>query len=206
MWMFEATQGESTGETAQAADGLESELAQVVELARTGDGLAFRSLFLKYNGQICTYLARLVGNDEVGRDLAQETFIHAWKSLPEIRNDAHFKAWLFRIATNIAISHLRHARLVRWLPWQEEDSVSSPIAFSVEGPEEHTGEAECVQHALAQLAPQCRTCLLLQLVAGFSQREIAESLDISEKSVSAYVSRGREQFRRAYSRAKGAAE
>jgi RNA polymerase sigma factor (sigma-70 family) len=57
---------------------------------------------------------------------------------------------------------------------------------------------------LAQLAPQSRTCLLLQLVAGFSQREIAESLGISEKSVSAYVSRGREQFRRAYSRMKGA--
>ncbi len=204
--MFEATQGESPGETAPTADALESSLAQVVELARAGDGHAFRDLFQKYNGQVCTYLARLVGNDEVGRDLAQETFIRAWKSLPEIRSDAHFKAWLFRIATNIAMSHLRHARLVRWLPWQEEENVISHINLSVDGPEEYTGEAECVQYALAQLAPQCRTCLLLQLVAGFSQREIAGSLGISEKSVSAYVSRGREQFRRAYTRVKGAAE
>jgi RNA polymerase sigma-70 factor, ECF subfamily len=203
--MFEATQGESPGDSVPAAI-IDTELAQLVELARMGDGPAFRDLFQKYNGQVCTYLARLVGNDEVGRDLAQETFIRAWKSLPEIRSDAHFKAWLFRIATNIAMSHLRHARLVRWLPWQEEDIVTSHIDLSVEGPEEHTGEAECVQYALAQLAPQCRTCLLLQLVAGFSQREIAESLGISEKSVSAYVSRGREQFRRAYTRVKGAAE
>ena len=203
--MFEATEGESTGDPAQAAV-IDTELAQVVGLARAGDGLAFHDLFQKYNGQVCTYLARLVCNDEVGRDLAQETFVRAWKNLPAIRSDAHFKAWLFRIATNIAMSHLRHARLVRWLPWREEEVVTSHIDLSIEGPEAQAGEAECVQYALAQLAPQCRTCLLLQLVAGFSQREIAESLGISEKSVSAYVSRGREQFRRAYTRVKGAIE
>ncbi|HEY6543126.1 MAG TPA: sigma-70 family RNA polymerase sigma factor [Ktedonobacteraceae bacterium] len=203
--MFEATEGQPISDPARAAL-IDTELAQVVGLARAGDGLAFRDLFQKYNGQVCTYLARLVGNDEVGRDLAQETFVRVWKSLPAIRSDAHFKAWLFRIATNIAMSHLRHARLVRWLPWREEEIVTSHIDLSIAGPEEHAGEAECVQYALAQLAPQCRTCLLLQLVAGFSQREIADSLGISEKSVSAYVSRGREQFRRAYTHAKGAIE
>jgi RNA polymerase sigma-70 factor, ECF subfamily len=203
--MFEASQGETTNQPAHPA-AIDPGLARVVELARAGDSLAFHDLFQQYNGQVCTYLARLVGNDEVGRDLAQETFIRAWKSLPEIRSNAHFKPWLFRIATNIAISHLRHARLVRWLPWQEDNSDSAPtrLELSVDSPEERTSETECVQHVLAQLAPQSRTCLLLQLVAGFSQREIAESLGISEKSVSAYVSRGREQFRRVYSRMKGA--
>src|SRR5205085_713552 len=102
--------------------------------------------------------------------------------------------------------HLRHARLIRWLPWQDDDATSSNPYTSIEGPEEQTGETECVQQAMASLAPQCRTCLLLQLVAGFTQREIAEALGISEKSVSAYVSRGREQFRSAYRRLKGAAE
>src|ERR1700726_4803640 len=136
--MFEAPQSNSTDEPAHAGipAAIEPGLAQVVELARAGDSNAFRDLFQKYNGQVCTYLARLVGNDEVGRDLAQETFMRAWKSLPTIRSDAHFKAWLFRIATNIAMSHLRHARLVRWLPWQEEDIVTSRIDLSVEGPEE----------------------------------------------------------------------
>ncbi|MEO8973988.1 MAG: sigma factor-like helix-turn-helix DNA-binding protein, partial [Ktedonobacteraceae bacterium] len=76
----------------------------------------------------------------------------------------------------------------------------------VAGPEERTGEMECVERALVQLAPQCRVCLLLQLVAGFSQREIAEALGISEKSVGAYVSRGREQFRRAYRQMKEESE
>src|SRR5947209_11455843 len=76
-----------------------------VELARSGDGQAFAQLFHTYNGQICTYLSRLVGNDDTGRDLAQETFIRAWKNLPGMQGDAQFKPWLYRIATNLARSH-----------------------------------------------------------------------------------------------------
>lgn len=171
---------------------------EMVELARQGDARGFAALFQTYNAQICTYLTRLVGNDDIGRDLAQETFLRAWKSLPSIEDELRFKPWLYRIATNVARSHLRHERLIRWLPWAERDGGPHADKLRVAGPEERTGEIECVEWALAQLAPQCRVCLLLQLVAGFSQREIAEALGISEKSVGAYVSRGREQFRRWY--------
>ena len=171
---------------------------EMVELARKGDAQGFTALFRAYNAQICTYLSRLVGNDELGRDLAQETFLRAWKSLPSIADELRFKPWLYRIATNVARSHLRHERLIRWLPWTEHSSERHAENLRIEGPEERTGEMECVERTLARLAPQCRVCLLLQLVAGFSQREIAEALGISEKSVGAYVSRGREQFRQAY--------
>ena len=193
---LDADAGVGKNETGSDAAGtLQTEM---VELARQGDARGFAALFQAYNAQICTYLARLVGNDEMGRDLAQETFLRAWKSLPSIENELRFKPWLYRIATNVARSHLRHERLIRWLPWVEHESETHVEWLHVAGPEERTGEMECVERALAQLAPQCRMCLLLQLVAGFSQREIAEALGISEKSVGAYVSRGREQFRRAY--------
>jgi RNA polymerase sigma factor (sigma-70 family) len=79
-----------------------------------------------------------------------------------------------------------------------QSSSDALLSTWVEGPEMQTGEVECVRQILAQLGPQARSCLLLQLYAGFSQREIAQALNISEKSVSAYVSRGREQFRRLY--------
>ncbi|HEV2582704.1 MAG TPA: RNA polymerase sigma factor [Ktedonobacteraceae bacterium] len=221
--MFQTIQGDSFDELARenaahlgdptsAPDRTGEErasMAQVVGQARAGDSQAFSALFQHYNSQICTYLARLVGNDEVGRDLAQETFLRAWQSLPAIRSDEHFKPWLFRIAINAAKSHLRQARRVLWLPWQDNESTEASLAqarLEVAGPEERTGETECVQKALAHVAPQSRACLLLQLVAGFSQREVAQTLGISEKSVSAYVSRGRERFRREYRRLKGAAE
>jgi len=178
-------------------------LVEMVELARSGDAKGFTILFQTYNRPICLYLARLVGNDEVGRDLAQETFLRAWKNLPTNSGELNFKSWLYRIATNLATSHLRHERLIRWLPWKEQEENNSLARLSIEGPEAHVGETEYVKQALVHLSPQYRTCLLLQLVGGFSQREIAEMLTISEKSVSANVSRGREQFRQACRAMKG---
>jgi len=179
---------------------------QIIARAQKGDCVAFAELFELFNRPICTYLTRMVGNDELARDLAQETFLKAWKNLPRLHGELHFRAWLYRIATNVAYSHQRRARLIRWLPWSKDDEEAGHVELSVAGPEESVGEAELVQQALACLTPQYKACLLLQIVEGFSQREVAEMLGISEKSVGANVCRGREQFRQLYRQLKGAAE
>jgi RNA polymerase sigma-70 factor (ECF subfamily) len=203
--MFQAWHDDAVGRLPESTpvDALPSGTVELIELARAGDREAFTRLFQRYNQQICTYLGRLVGNSELGRDLAQETFLHAWKSLPALRSDLSFKPWLYRVATNLARSHLRHEKLIRWFPWAAHGEEEALEHLIVAGPEKQTGDSVCIQSALAQVSPQNRICLLLQLVGGFSQREIAESLGISEKSVSAYVSRGKEQFRKAYQRLDG---
>src|SRR5262245_64343 len=89
-------------------------LAALVERARAGDRVAFTVLFEHFNAPICRYLARLVGDEHLGCDLAQETFLAAWRALPDAEVETHFAPWLYRIATNLARSHLRHARLIRW--------------------------------------------------------------------------------------------
>ena len=175
--------------------------ASLIELAQRGDRDAFTQLFQRYHVQICTYLGRLVENDEIGCDLAQDTFLRAWQELPQLRDTLSFEAWLYRIATNLAYSNLRRERRVRWLPWLEHSSEeATPSGLMLDGPEEQIGKHECMRSALAQVSPQNRTCLLLQVVAGFSQSEISAILGITQKCVSAYVSRGREQFRVAYQR------
>jgi RNA polymerase sigma-70 factor (ECF subfamily) len=177
----------------------------LVEQAQAGDRAAFTALFQQYNAPICRYLARVVGNDEVGRDLAQETFFSAWRALPDLRDPSRFGPWLYRIATNQANSYLRENRLKRFLPWAEPSEPEAANYPTTAGPEAHVGEAQQVAAALAQLTPKYRVCLLLQLEGGFSQREIAQMLRLAEKSVSVYVSRGREEFRRAYQRLEGEA-
>lgn len=191
------------GEGPADCSGEEISLEQFVAQARGGDAIAFARLFEAFNAPLCTYLARLVGNDELGRDLAQDTFLKAWKGLSSLQGELQFRAWLYRIATNVAYSHLRHTRHVRWLPWIQVSENESP---SIEGPEEWVSEVDMIQHALRQLSPQYRACLLLQVIEGFSQREIARMLHISEKSVGSNVSRAREQFRRFYQPTKGATE
>jgi RNA polymerase sigma-70 factor, ECF subfamily len=188
----------SSSPLSQSVNGHEDHIRH----AREGDESAFAALVRELQAPLCTYLARLVGNDELGRDLAQETLIHAWRSLPALREEQSFKAWLYRIATNLARSHLRRAHLIRWVPWIQTDKEVSP-ALHIQGPEEQVSEADLVQTVLVRLSPRYRTCLLLQIVAGFSQCEIAHLLGISEKSVASNVSRGREQFRRLYAGLKG---
>jgi RNA polymerase sigma-70 factor, ECF subfamily len=174
--------------------------AGVVEQARAGDSLAFDTLFYHYNARICTYLSRMVGNDEEGRDLARETFLKAWRTLACIQDASRFGPWLYRIATNVAIDHLRNQKF-RWLLWKDSHTYESAESrHTGDSPEEHIVQVEQIKQALAELSSKYRACLLLQIEGGFSQREIAELLSMSEKNVSVYVRRGCEQFRRAYER------
>ena len=188
---------------ATPATSEQTQIEECVERVRTGDQNAFRQLFEYYYGPIYTYLAHLVRNPEMGHDLAQEAFLRAWKGLQKVQGEIVFRPWLYRIATNVARSYLQRERLVGWLPWFDYVRSSTETAPAANEPEVHIDEQECIAEILATLPPQCRTCLLLQHVGGFSQREIASILGISEKSVSAYVSRGREQFRRTYRQLKG---
>ena len=181
----------------------------VVAQAQAGDKSAFDVLYQGFYTPIRIYLAHMVGDDEEGEDLAQETFLKAWQGLPNIHNGYRFDTWLYRIATNTAIDHLRR-RKFRWLRWKnagedgQDGSDHLPESMRIAGPEERVAELEHIQQALAQVSLKYRSCMLLQLVANLSQREIATSLRISEKSVSVYVSRGAEQFRLAYQRLLGA--
>jgi RNA polymerase sigma-70 factor (ECF subfamily) len=172
---------------------------EVVRDAQAGNLSAFDTLFRYYNARICTYLTRMVGNDEEGHDLAQETFIKVWRALPGMHDESRFEIWLYRIATNTAIDQLRR-RKFRWPLRKNHVAEDTSERMRMAGPEEQVEEAELVKLALAQLTPQYRACLLLQHVAGFTQREIAQSLNLSEKSISIYVGRGSEQFRQAYER------
>ena len=185
------------GPTDIGAPEEESWYVTIVEQAQTGDILAFEALFEYYNSRICTYLAHIVGNEEEGRDLAQETFLKAWQAIGKIHNETRFDTWLYRIATNTAIDYLRR-RKFRWSHWETIENEVVPANMRIAGPEEQVAEKEHIRQALAKVSLKYRACLLLQLVADLSQRQIAVSLKISEKSVSVYVSRGREQFRVAY--------
>ena len=63
---------------------------ELVVQARAGDSLAFEELFERYNERICLYLIHMVGNDAVGCELTQETFLKAWQALPGFREEARF--------------------------------------------------------------------------------------------------------------------
>lgn len=178
-------------------------IVEAKERIHTKDWAAFERLYEYYRGPLSQRLMYLIGDREVVYDLYQDTFEHVWKALPTKDAIENFEAWLYQIARHIAIDYLRHIKRVVFLPLPEsepdeprEQTLSGLL--SVPGHEELTCEIICITQALEEMSPKYRTCLLLQVMWGYSQLEIADSLEISESTVSANVSRGRAQLRTAY--------
>jgi RNA polymerase sigma-70 factor (ECF subfamily) len=170
----------------------------VVKRAFEGDQLAFEVLYERYNSRICRYLIRMVGNDGVGCELAQETFLKAWEALPGLRDSSRFAGWLYRIATNCAYNYQQRAKHFQMVPWdvykEENEDRGAP------GLEEHIEETELLRLALAHVSSTYRPCLILYVIEELPQREIADLLKMKESSVSKYVSRGKEELRQIYYR------
>ncbi len=171
---------------------------ELVLRAQQGDQLAFEKLYERYNDRISRYLFRMIGDDGVGSELTQETFLKAWESLLSLRDPARFAGWLYRIATNSAYNYQNHARLIRTIPWEEY--VEKSASLSISGPEKQIEENELMKLVLARVSPTYRPCFILYVIEKLPQRQIAELLGIKLASVGKYVSRGKEEFRQIYYR------
>ncbi|HLJ35137.1 MAG TPA: RNA polymerase sigma factor [Ktedonobacteraceae bacterium] len=171
---------------------------QLVMRAHDGDQRAFELLYEHYNTRICRYLSRMAGNDGVGCELTQETFLKAWEALPSLRDPSRFAGWIYRIATNCAYNYQQRAKHLHLVPWDAYRGKDEEL--SIAGPEEQVEETELLKLALSLVSPTYRPCLILYVIEELPQREIASLLKIKESSVSKYVSRGKEELRQIYHR------
>ena len=154
----------------------------------------FEDLVRAYQQPLTGYLCNLLGDDEQGKELAQETFLRAYCALTRGLEVEHPKAWLYRIATNVANDHFRRARLVKWFPIHQ---VKNEPALCAPDSTDCIADQLLVRSALAQLSLDYRMPLVLHLCEGLSTVEIAEVLNIKQGAVKMRLSRAREQFRRA---------
>jgi RNA polymerase sigma-70 factor (ECF subfamily) len=166
--------------------------ALLVARIRAGDEGAFELLVARYQAPLFRYLRGLLADEEQARDLLQETFLRAYRSIGGLAEPTLLRSWLYRIAHNQACSALRRRRLISWLPLSLGTHSSAPA------PDHSAIEAVRVEEALARVPVQQRAALLLHLVAGFSYAEAAALLQVSEGTVRMRISRGRAAFRAAY--------
>jgi RNA polymerase sigma-70 factor, ECF subfamily len=184
-------------------------LIDIVERLYQKDWAAFEVLYEYYKVPLGKRLLYLIGDQETAYDLYQETFVRVLRyfsglsGVPAGATYESFEPWLYRIARNCAIDYYRHTKKFEFLQ-SHEDSLFEPKThslaeyFSIAGHEEQVCDLLCLKEALAEMSPKYRDCLLLQYHWGFSQREIAEVLDISVKTVSTNVRRGSVQLRKIY--------
>ena len=154
---------------------------QWIARARHGDADAFEQL-------------RMCGSAEDAREVAQDTFLAAWRGLPAFRGDSRFSSWLYRLTTNAAIDFLRREKHhLGNLPLEEAPERPDP-----QQPEllaEQREQQEALQRALDQLSLEHRQVLLLRVVQQMSYDEIAQALSLESGTVKSRISRARRQLR-----------
>jgi len=179
---------------------------EVVALAKQGSELAFRELVRRYERPVFSLIYRMVRNKELAEDLSQETFIKVLNAIGTYRPEFKFSSWVFKIANNASIDHLRKRELntlsLEGSPHAQTPEMIEATALQIsERGESQLEEVEnrelgrSIEAAIDQLRPEYRSCILLRHVEGRSYEEIAEILNLPLGTVKTYIHRARNELR-----------
>ncbi len=179
---------------------------EVVVLARGGREAAYRELVRRYERPVFALLYRMVRDRELAEDLAQETFVKALNAIESYRPEFKFSSWIFKIANNAAIDHLRRRELdtlsLDGSPHAETPEAMQATALQIGARQESPLDAVearelggAIESAIGRLRPEYRSCILLRHVEGRAYEEIAEILDLPLGTVKTYIHRARNELR-----------
>lgn len=180
----------------------------LIERAQRGDGDAFRALVEQHQQRAFRIARHMTPNDEDARDLVQEAFLRAFRSLERFDFQYSFSTWLHRIVTNLAIDHLRKRRVTApghggsdvldgdEIDFDPRDPRDPSPADALEARETGRQVRECI----AALAPHFQSVLLLREIEGLPCNEIAKLVGATHVTVRWRLHRGRKLFQEEWER------
>ncbi|MCC6244022.1 MAG: sigma-70 family RNA polymerase sigma factor [Gemmatimonadaceae bacterium] len=182
--------------------------ADVVRLAQQGRELAFRELVRRYERPVFSLVSRMVRDRELAEDLSQDAFVKVLNHIDRYSPEFKFSSWLFKIANNVAIDHLRRRRLntisMDGSPHASTAAEVESSALQIESEQENALEemeakelGSAIETAIARLRPEYRACIMLRHVEGRAYEEIAATLDLPLGTVKTYIHRARHELRKA---------
>jgi RNA polymerase sigma-70 factor, ECF subfamily len=195
--------GQSSEKAKEAAERSRgpSPLKAIVRKAQTGDLEAFQELYSQYAKKILNYLYRMTGSREEAEDLAQDTFILAFKNIGALKDAEKFQSWLFRIAQNNVYQRFRGYQ-PRMESIDQEDAYElsdlQKRAAPDRDPEQSVLSSELEGHiekVISELPEKYRTVFVLSAVQKLSYQEISEIVDRSLASVKSDIHRARVEVR-----------
>jgi RNA polymerase sigma-70 factor, ECF subfamily len=175
---------------------------ELVVRALSGREDGFEELVRRYQRPIVAYVYRMVGDYDAALDLAQEVFIKVYNSLGRYRPEFKFSTWIYRIAHNAAIDHLRRQGATRTeeieVEGPEGTTFEKPLASKAPTPEQETERGERraeIEEVVAQLPPAYRELIVLRHSHDLSYDEIAEVTSLPLGTVKNRIFRAREAMR-----------
>lgn len=180
----------------------------LVERFRGGDRQAFEELVRRHRSRIYHLALRMTKNEQEALEIVQETFLSAYRKLPEFRGESAVGSWIHRIAANFALMRLRHKKVVDGVeePLETEDGKFRPDGHWSEGPTGYWGrraddivlDTELrgqINQAVDALPDSYRAVFLLRDIEGLSYDEIANALQTTVPAVKSRLHRARLSLR-----------
>lgn len=163
-----------------------TDFALVTQVTMMGNRRAFDQLVVRYQSPVRRFfLHQTLGDEPLSDDLAQDTFIKAWRNIGSYRAMSSFQTWLMRIAYNVFYDYVRSRKTT-----SDIDNVAEPMTNGNSNPSLQMD----LYHALSLLKPDERTCITLQLVDGYKIDQIAKITDMKEGTVKSILFRGKEKL------------
>lgn len=173
---------------------------EIIKSVLKGDVQAYEAIVRSYEKKVYNLALRMVGNPDDAADMAQETFIKAYKALGSFRSDSKFSVWLYRIATNVCLDFLRRksrSNTVSLTADDDDGDAQLDIPDLNGNPEEELSRKltiDAVQRGLQTLGEQQRSILVLREINGLSYEKIAQTLDIDIGTVKSRIFRARKRL------------
>jgi RNA polymerase sigma-70 factor (ECF subfamily) len=164
---------------------------ELVQRARDGDEVAFRSLYDANVDRVFRLCFRMVGNEHQAREFTQDAFVRVWECLDQFRGDSAFSTWLHSIAVSVVLNGLRKVDRHRKRERSLEDA--GHLGRPQRGPEPGVGDR--LKEAVDRLPEIYRTVFLMYDLEGFPHGEIAEALGVAVGTSKARLFRARELLR-----------
>jgi len=179
---------------------MRSDDRKLLEKAQAGSDCAFEKLIRKYDRKITQVICSLVGDAEDVRDLYQETFLRVYRSLPTFRYESDFYTWIYRIAVNLCLNHLRsRKRHPVVLDSPLDDGRILPNVPARSTPEDDLMNKElgtAIADALITLSPRQRIVFTLKHYEGRKLKEIADMIGCSENAAKNALFRATQKLRK----------
>jgi RNA polymerase sigma-70 factor (ECF subfamily) len=192
------------GRTESDADGGERTDAEIMLAVAAGDEAGYNYLVTKYHRQIIHFLFRMVHNEAVAEELAQEVFLRVYRSRESYRAEAKFSTWLYRIATNLAVNHARDTKYERTAQTLELDSPDSETGSMPEVADDDPNieqrmlreeRMEAIRAQVRALPERQRMAVLMHKYQEMDYRQIGEVLKLSESATKSLLFRAYQTLR-----------
>lgn len=176
----------------ESQNSLEDRERALIAQCRQEKREAQHALYHKYKDWAFNLAYRMANNRQEAEDITQMIFVRLFTNIKKFRGDSAFSSWFYRLSVNVCLSHFRSEKKRR----QHASSLSEPLNLDLAASTDHSDLRPFLEEAIQKLPEGYRLVFVLYQIQGYSHREIAAILDVTEGTSKSQLHKARKELRR----------